>query len=142
MKGSALILAALLLVGLPGTRSEGNRDVDSAQLPATYVPPGRQMYQQYCAACHGLGGRGDGPVSSSLVKHPPDLTMLSKRNGGRFPEEYVAAVLRFGPGFSAHGSSEMPVWGPIFQYLDNYNEAAVRRRIKNLCDYLASIQAD
>jgi hypothetical protein len=44
------------------------------------------------------------------------------------------------PGYSAHGSSEMPVWGPIFQYLENYNEAAVRQRIKNLCDYLESIQ--
>jgi hypothetical protein len=48
--------------------------------------------------------------------------------------------LRFGPGLFSHGSSEMPVWGPIFQYLDNYDEAAVRQRIKNLCDYLESIQ--
>ena len=47
---------------------------------------------------------------------------------GKFPREYVASTLRFGPGFSAHGSSDMPVWGPIFQYLDNYDEAAVRRR--------------
>jgi len=29
---------------------------------------------------------------------------------------------------------------PLFQYLENYNEAAVRQRIKNLCDYLESIQ--
>ncbi len=34
----------------------------------------------------------------------------------------------------------MPVWGPIFQYLDNYNEAAVRQCIKNLCEFLESIQ--
>jgi hypothetical protein len=34
----------------------------------------------------------------------------------------------------------MPVWGPIFQYLENYNESAVGQRIKNLCDYLESIQ--
>jgi hypothetical protein len=34
----------------------------------------------------------------------------------------------------------MPVWGPIFRYLENYNEAAVRQRIKNLCDFLESIQ--
>jgi len=57
-----------------------------------------------------------------------------------FPEEYVTNVLRFGFSFSAHGSSEMPVWGPIFQYEERYNEAAVRQRIKNLCEYLESIQ--
>jgi hypothetical protein len=42
-------------------------------------------------------------------------------------------------GYSAHGSYEMPVWALILQYFENYNEAAVRQRIKNL-DYLESIQ--
>ena len=71
----------------------------------------------------------------------PDLTTVSKRHGGKFPFEYVENVLRFGPGLFAHGSSEMPVWGPIFQYLENYNEAAVRQRIRNLCDYVESLQS-
>jgi len=113
---------------------------DKIQLPPTYVPPGRQMYREYCAACHGSNGKGRGPVAASLRKPPPNLTTLAQRHGGPFPEEYVTNVLRFGTGFSAHGSSEMPVWGPLFQYLENYNEAAVRQRIKNLCDYLESIQ--
>lgn len=113
---------------------------DKIQLPPTYVPPGRQMYKEYCAACHGSNGKGRGPVAASLRKPPANLTTLARRHGGTFPEEYVTNVLRFGPGFSAHGSSEMPVWGPLFQYLENYNEAAVRQRIKNLCDYLESLQ--
>lgn len=117
-----------------------SRQEDKTQLPPTYVPPGRQMYKEYCAACHGSDGKGRGPVAASLRKPPPDLTTLAKRHGGNFPEEYVTHVLRFGPGFSAHGSSEMPVWGPIFQNLENYNEAAVRQRIENLCEYLESIQ--
>src|SRR5207302_8032256 len=78
----------------------------------------------------------------SLRKAPPDLTTLAKRHGGTFPEEYVTNVLRFGFRFSTHGSSEMPVWGPIFQYEEHYNEAAVRQRIKNLFEYLKSIQRD
>jgi hypothetical protein len=41
---------------------------------------------------------------------------------------------------AAHGSSDMPVWGPIFGWLDHYNEVSVQQRIKNLCDYLASLQ--
>jgi mono/diheme cytochrome c family protein len=110
------------------------------QLPATYVPPGKQTYKEYCAACHGLDGKGHGPAAWSLRKQPPNLTTIAKRHGGKFPDEYVEGVLQFGPGFSAHGSSEMPVWGPIFRYLENYNEAAVRQRIKNLCDFLESIQ--
>ena len=80
------------------------------------------------------------PSRRPSAKPPPNLTILAQRHGGTFPEEYVTNVLRFGPGFSAHGSSEMPVWGPLFQYLENYNEAAVRQRIKNLCGYLESIQ--
>lgn len=116
------------------------RHDDKTQLPPAYVPPGRQMYKEYCAACHGSDGKGCGPVAASLRKPPPNLTTLARRHGGTFPQEYVSNVLRFGPGFSAHGSSEMPVWGPLFQYLENYNEAAVRQRIKNLCDYLESIQ--
>jgi len=118
----------------------GSPQVQESQLPPTYVPPGRQIYRQYCAACHGAEGRGNGPVARSLRKPPSDLTTLAKRHGGAFPEEYVTNVLRFGLGFSAHGSSQMPVWGPIFQDMEQHNEAAVRQRIKNLCEYLESIQ--
>lgn len=110
------------------------------ELPATYVPSGKQTYREYCAVCHGSDGKGNGPAASSMRKQPPILTTIAKRHGGKFPEEYVKNVLQFGPGLSAHGASEMPVWGPIFRYVENYNEAAVRRRIKNLCDFLKSIQ--
>jgi mono/diheme cytochrome c family protein len=113
---------------------------DKSQLPPTYVPSGKVMYKQYCAACHGADGKGRGPATPTLNMRAPDLTTLSKRHDGKFPFDYVESVLRFGPGFSAHGSAEMPVWGPIFQYLENYNEAAVRQRIRNLCDFLESIQ--
>lgn len=114
--------------------------VDKTQLPPTYVPSGKAMYKQYCAACHGLDGKGRGPAASSLNTRPSDLTTLAKRHDGKFPQDYVAGVVRFGPAFSSHGSSEMPVWGPIFQYIDNYDESAVRQRIKNLCEYLESMQ--
>jgi hypothetical protein len=74
-----------------------------------------------------------------LKTPPPDLTTLAKGNGGKFPYEYVGGVVRFGKPISAHGSSDMPVWGPIFNMVD-YNEVVIRKRIKNLCDYLASLQ--
>jgi len=49
--------------------------------------------------------------------------------------------LRFGPGPTPlHGTSDMPTWGPIFEYMDRVNQKAVEQRIKNLSDYLASLQ--
>lgn len=80
------------------------------QLPLAYVPSGRQMFKEYCAACHGADGKGRGPASASLRVPPADLTTLSQRYAGNFPVKYVTHVLRFGPGVSAHGSGEMPVW--------------------------------
>jgi len=114
--------------------------VDQDQLPPTYMPSGEQTYRQYCGACHGSDARGAGPLARLLTTPPSDLTTLAKRHQGKFPYEYVSSVLEFGPGVSAHGSSDMPTWGPIFRSFDNQNERVVRRRIKNLCDYLASLQ--
>jgi mono/diheme cytochrome c family protein len=133
-----ILLCALLLVVCAAARQDPI--VDKNQIPPSYVPSGKMMYKQYCASCHGLNGKGHGPAASSLNTRPSDLTTLAKRHDGKFPNDYVAGVLRFGREFSSHGSSEMPVWGPIFQYVDNYDENAVRQRIKNLCEYLESMQ--
>ena len=114
--------------------------INETQFPPTYMPSGQQMYSFYCAACHGSDAKGHGPAAAALVTPPPDLTTLSKRHFGKFPREYVANTLEFGPGVSAHGSSEMPTWGPIFRYYDKQNERVVQERINRLCDYLASLQ--
>jgi len=116
------------------------RSASETQLPPTYMPTGERMYKQYCAACHGADAKGRGPVAHMLTTAPPDLTTLAKRHNGKFPYDYVKSVLEFGPGVTAHGSTEMPTWGPIFRYYDKQNERVVQERIKNLCDYLASLQ--
>lgn len=117
--------------------------VDETQFPLTYVPSGEQMYKQYCAACHGADAKGIGPLAPLLKTPPSDLTTLAKRHGGgKFPYDYVSSILKFGPGLAAHGSSDMPTWGPLFRYFDKQNERVVRQRIKNLCDYLASLQRE
>lgn len=51
---------------------------------------------------------------------------------------YVAGEVRFGKPRSAHGSADMPIGGPIFTMTD-FHEVAIRQRIKNLCDFLASL---
>jgi len=136
IRALVLLSLSLLLIGVVGAKP----GVDETQLPLTYVPSGDQIYKQYCAACHGTDARGHGPLAALLKTMPPDLTTLSKRHAGKFPYDYVASVIEFGSGVSAHGSSDMPTWGPIFRYFDKRNEKVVQQRIKNLCDYLASLQ--
>jgi len=101
---------------------------------------GRDLFQFYCATCHGCDARGKGPVAPALVTAPTDLTRLSTDNRGVFPRDRVTRVLSGGRPVPAHGSSDMPVWGPIFRGLDlraGYDEM----RIANLVTYLESIQA-
>jgi mono/diheme cytochrome c family protein len=136
----AVLFSALLCVGV-AFRAEGQSEMDIGQLPANYVPSGKAMYKDYCAACHGLDAKGNGPMAHMLKLPPADLTTLSSRHGGKFPYEYVSGVLRFGTGATIlHGAKDMPVWGPIFESLDKNNERVAEKRIKNLCDYLSSLQ--
>jgi mono/diheme cytochrome c family protein len=109
-------------------------------LPSTYVPSGETLFRQYCATCHGTDATGHGPLAMFLKTPPADLTTLAERHGGKFPYDYVTKVLQFGPGPSSHGPSDMPAWGPVFRYNNKNDERAVQKRIKNLCDYLATLQ--
>jgi len=112
----------------------------SKTVPEASANPGKKTYMQYCASCHGTDARGTGPAGGALRTQPADLTTLAARHGGQFPYEYVSDVLRFGRKFSSHGSSDMPIWGPIFNSKEGFDQARVKMRIKELCDYLASLQ--
>jgi len=136
------ILLATLLFAFSIAGAQGVPAVDDT-LPSNYVPSGKVMFKQYCASCHGIDGKGQGPLASMMKVPPANLTTLAKRHGGKFPYDYVSNILRYGPGPSIlHGSPDMPPWGPIFQYIDKNDERAVQQRIKNLCNYLASLQEE
>ena len=135
----ALLISAVIFV-IFATLAKDQVIATQAPFPSVWVPSGEVMYKQFCAACHGAYAKGNGPVASILRTKPPDLTTLAKRHGGKFPYDYVSSILRFGPGSPAHGSSDMPTWGPIFQTIDKNSERAAQERIKNLADYLASLQ--
>ena len=98
------------------------------------------MFQSYCAVCHGKDAKGGGPAASELKIPPPDLTSLAKRHDGKFPSDHVANVLRSGVKAPAHGSSDMPVWGPLFSAIDGGSSALVTLRISNLVHYIESLQ--
>jgi hypothetical protein len=104
-----------------------------------------EAFAKYCAACHGVGGRG-GAVPG-LSKPAPDLTKLTLRNGGMFPRESVARSIDGRGEIRAHGSREMPVWGDWFKLEaeeayegPTEEEAKIRKRVEDLLDFLESIQ--
>ncbi len=119
---------------------EKPRTVQKAPIEQTSPASGQEMFKTYCAACHGADAKGAGPASSDLKTTPPDLTTLAKRHDGKFPGDYVANVLRYGAKAPAHGSSEMPVWGPLFATVSGRDPSIVTMRIANLVRYLESLQ--
>ena len=134
-----LVMAATLAVSL-GYASQSNANV-TLPAPRTTPTSGKQMYTNYCAPCHGVDGRGTGPVSIALKIPPADLTVLSKNNHGKFPDSHIAGVLQNGVEISGHGSVEMPVWGPIFGDMDTTSPQNRMIRISNLTRYLETLQA-
>ena len=135
-----IVLLGLLILLVSAAGAQDKPPAHKVPARRTVAASGKQTYMHYCASCHGADARGDGPAAFMLKTTPPDLTTLAKRHGGKFPYEYVSDVLRFGTRIRSHGSSDMPIWGPIFGSMDNYDEVAVRKRIKDLSDYLASLQ--
>ena len=106
----------------------------------TVAVDGKIIFSQYCAVCHGADAKGGGPAADALMQRPTDLTQISRQNGGKFPEEKTLTELRGGAGITAHGSEDMPVWGPIFGNMSsNLNQA--QDRMHGLLDYLEKIQA-
>jgi len=107
----------------------------------TLPTSGKQMFTNYCAPCHGMDGKGNGPAASALRTQPTDLTGLCKKNHGKFPDTHIVSVLQFGADVPAHGSAQMPVWGPILGKMNHTNPQEKLLRISNLSRYLESIQA-
>lgn len=104
---------------------------------------GRDLFEFYCAACHGRNGKGDGPVAPALKTRPADLTTIASRNGGTFPSHKVESFVAGDTETSqpAHGTRAMPVWGPIFRSLDP-NDTRTKVRISNLVAYIQAIQSE
>jgi mono/diheme cytochrome c family protein len=111
---------------------------------ATTISPGSgaEMFKEYCAACHGVNAKGNGPAVTALKVPPPDLTLLSKNNHGRFPDNRVYSSIRGDVNIDAHGSRDMPIWGTVFRNMARTSGNAVEpaMRLSNLCRYIESLQ--
>jgi len=137
---SMCLIVVVGIVGLISLAQESKTEVKRAPAPMTSPASGKEMFRSYCASCHGKSGKGDGPAAASLKQAPADLTTMAKRNGGKYPSDKVAAVLRGQANLMAHGDQEMPVWGPVFWKMSQGREEEVHMRIANLSKYLESLQ--
>lgn len=135
-----LLLAAFLLVCSLGAEAQ-DKQIKHAPAGPTSSASGKEMFMSYCAVCHGKDGKGGGPAATALKEPPADLTVLSQKNGGKFPSAHVASVLGGEADLSAHGNTEMPVWGPVFRGMSQGNAGEVHQRIANLTKFIESLQA-
>lgn len=110
----------------------------TAEASADAAPSGSDLYLRHCAICHGIDGRGHGPLTEAMKIVPADLTRVTVRSGGAFPDAKVSDVIRNGGGVLGHGSTAMLPWGIYFS--ERRNPAVGKARIKALVAYIKSIQ--
>jgi len=135
-KAQAAIMGAMLLVAF--TSAGAADDI------------GKWEYDNNCAVCHGMTGKGDGPYAGIIDTRIPDITTMQKANNGVFPYDRVYQVIDGRIEAKAHGSRDMPIWGNEYNskaaeyysdYVYQYNaEGFVRGRILALINYIYSLQ--
>ena len=104
---------------------------------------GAELFQRFCASCHGKTAEGDGVVGPVLQIRAPDLTEIAKRHGGQFPDNKIYQIIDGRVPITAHGTRDMPVWGLELWRAQGYDLEAGRKTtlaIEKLVDYLKSIQ--
>jgi mono/diheme cytochrome c family protein len=102
---------------------------------------GKDLFNQYCAVCHGVDGKGKGPAAEALKKPPTDLTQLAAHSKGKYPELAVQMSIRRPHGVIEHGTGEMPIWGPIFSATGQQKDLG-EMRVSALVKYIGTIQQE
>lgn len=143
MKFTKIVIVCLLVIAASLCIAQQQPTIK--QVPIKYVDPssGKDLYVAYCASCHGADGMGTGPAATALKAPPTDLTMLARKNNGTYPatDVYQIIVSSGTALIPAHGSAQMPVWGPLFASLSTASrENGIAMRAGNINDYLKGLQ--
>ena len=135
------LLVAALLVAAPATGwAQADKPAPTIKKEAakpTNSTDGAQMFASYCAACHGKSGKGDGPAAPALKVKPADLTQLKKNHGGTYSTKDFEEKINGMAMSTSHGTTDMPVWGPIFREI----AGSPQLRVYNLKLYIDAMQA-
>jgi mono/diheme cytochrome c family protein len=136
---SALIISMAVFFSWAGSQEPGTAQPHKTPRNLIRSVKGVDLFHEYCSSCHGFDGKGNGPAAPALNTRPADLTTIAQRNGGVFPSERVRKIIAGDARITAHGSSEMPVWGPIFHRVE-WDQDLGKVRLQNVTNYLESIQ--
>ncbi|HVL69742.1 MAG TPA: c-type cytochrome [Vicinamibacterales bacterium] len=146
MKHSLILVVCAAVLGVMPLTAEQKPLQERGSKPVIKREPaqrlrsveGANVYKEYCAVCHGVSGRGDGPAAAALKTPPADLTTIAERYG-RFPRATIReTILAENDPPIAHGTREMPVWGPILRRSGGRDVAVLAAA--NLLQHLESIQ--
>ena len=141
---SAGALVTALTLAIPASAQSTSTTAPKIKITQIrYVPPdsGKQMYEAYCAACHGVNGKGNVRAAAALSQPPTDLSLLSSSNGGKFPAYRVRYLLMDQNYHHDRAAGSMPVWAPAFKSLQQQHPELVTLRVRNLVAYLEAMQA-
>ena len=135
------ILTGILVIAVTGLAfaQESKPKLEVSGAHDKGLTAGKDLFHEYCAVCHGKDGKGGGPAAGALKATPADLTQLTKTHDGKFPVGAVRQLLGGGSSTPAHGSGDMPIWGPVFRGMSP-NQSIAALRVDNLVRYLESIQ--
>ena len=110
-------------------------DDASTDAPNETPSAGAEAYGENCASCHGMDGRGVMmSAQDKMESAPPDISLLSANNGGKFPREYVLYVMDGRVEILSHGSREMPLWGT------NLGDPDAEKTMNAIADFVESLQ--
>ena len=132
---SSVSFLCLVLAGVAGGQ---DKTIQRVPPKSTVSIDGKSLFHEYCAVCHGVDGKGGGPAAKALQVPPGDLTQISRKHEGKFPEERIMRVLKGEEPVTAHGTHDMPVWGRVFSNMGSVTMA--QTRVHALLQYVEGIQ--
>lgn len=131
-------VALVALIGVTAAQQPGAPTIKQGQFNAIVSVEGKANFVAYCAACHGVDGKGGGPAVPALKVPVPDITTMAKRYG-KFDELAVVNLIGGASRMpAAHGSVDMPIWGPLFR--SQGSDQAATLRVRNLAAHIGTLQ--
>ena len=124
MMKNGIFLAVLVFSCALFLSSQPSEAADSAK--------GQEVYNTYCALCHGPTGLGDGVGAAALDPKPRDLSSAAILE--TYTDEYLVNVITNG-GMAVGKSPAMPPWGGIVSPEDIENVVAHIRQNLCKCEY-------
>jgi mono/diheme cytochrome c family protein len=141
MSKHSMLLGVLAVILSGAFALAQQKEIKHVPVKPTSAASGAQMYDSYCAVCHGKDGKGNGPAAEALKSAPTDLTKLASNNGGKYPSDKVSSAIRGDQNIAAHGTKDMPIWGNLFLHMSQGHQSEVQLRIANLNKHIESLQA-